>query len=98
MKLMLVFIMLLMVIGCKHALTRQEKEERLKKAMTTYLYEKINNDSQHVKFRVESVSFFEDKAFYDCEFNVHMIQNNHDTAGIMTATISKSFKKVKRKS
>ena len=87
-----------MVIGCKRPLTRQEKEEKLKKAMTTYLYQKINNDSTHVKFRVESVTFFEEKTFYDCEFNVHLIRNNHDTAGIMTATISKSFKTVKRKS
>ena len=86
-----------MVIGCKRALTRQEKEERLKKAMTTYLYQKINNDSAHVKFRVESVTFFEENTLYDCEFNVHLIRDNHDTSGIMTATISKSFKTVKRK-
>ena len=86
-----------MVIGCKRALTRQEKEERLKKAMTTYLYQKINNDSTHVKFRVENVTFFEENTLYDCEFNVHLIRDNHDTSGIMTATISKSFKTVKRK-
>ena len=86
-----------MVIGCKRALTRQEKEERLKKAMTTYLYQKINNDSTHVKFRVESVTFFEENTLYDCEFNVHLIRDKHDTSGIMTATISKSFKTVKRK-
>ena len=95
---MLIFITLFMILSCKHALSRQEKEERLKKAMTNYLYKKINNDSQHVKFRVESVTFFEERAFYDCEFNVHMFTDNHDTAGIMTATISRSFKTVKRKS
>ena len=87
-----------MVFGCKRPLTRQEKEERLKKAMTTYLYQKINDDSTHVKYRVERVYFFEGNTLYDCEFKVHLIRNNHDTSGIMTATISKSFKTVKRKS
>src|SRR3979490_3340481 len=98
MKLALVFMMLLIFKGCKPALSRQEEEEKLKKAMTTYLYEKINNDSTQVKFRVESVIFFKGKSFYDCEFNVHMIRNGQDTTGIMTARISKNFISVKRKS
>ena len=86
------------LISCKHTMTQKDIENQLKKAMQTYLYESINNDSSHVKFRVQDVTFFEDNSNYRCEFHVLMNSGqSKDTTGLMGADISKDFKEVKRK-
>ena len=93
------FALLLMMIACRHATSRNELESNLKKSMTEYLYKSVKNDSSQVKFNVLTVTFFEEKNFYLCEFKVRMKRvNGLDTTGIMSADISKNFSKVMRKS
>ena len=77
---------------------KPDVEKNLKTAMQTFLYNAVNNDSSKVKYRVQSVVFFDDvkNNVYACEFTVNMITRQLDTTGIMRATISKDFKTVKR--
>ncbi len=77
---------------------KARKEARLMQAMQTKLYESINNDSSTTKYRVLSVTYYEDKTVFLCEFKVRLQKTNIDTTGIMTADISKDMKIVRRKS
>jgi hypothetical protein len=98
MKSILLLAVFLVMFACKHATTRNEVERKLKKSMTEYLYNSVNNDSSQVKFNVLNVIFFEEKNIYRCEFDVQMTRpNGRDTTGTMSADISKDFKKVSRK-
>ena len=83
--------------GCKRTLSHDEVETELKKAMALNFYKAINYDSSRVKFDAQSVTYFEDKDFYECEFKVKLTERGHDTTGIMTARISKDFSIVRRK-
>jgi hypothetical protein len=93
-------LLLLALAGC-HTPTakdlREKKEIRLKQAMLQKLYKDINNDSSTVKYEILSVSFFEGREYYNCEFKVHLKQPQLDTTGFMTADISKDMSVVKRK-
>lgn len=92
------YAMLFGMLACKHTLTREEVEDKLKKSMTEYLYKSVNNDSSLVKFKVLNVVFFEEKNMYRCDFDVQMKRiNGGDTTGTMSADISKNFQKVSRK-
>lgn len=71
-------------------------EDDLKNAMQAYLYNAINNDSTNVKYRVQDVTYFEDKDKYICEFKVNLKAKLFDTTGIMKADVSKDFKKITR--
>ncbi len=76
---------------------KENTEERLKKAMTEFLYASVNNDSSRVKYNVQNVTYFEEEIDYQCEFTVHVsVQGQSDTTGKMTAEISKDFEKVTR--
>jgi hypothetical protein len=101
MKPILAILILLSVLSCERpgsADDKSRKEARLMQAMQTKLYQSVNNDSSTTKYRVLSVTYYEDKTVYLCEFKVRL-QNNHiDTTGIMTADISKDMKIVRRKS
>ena len=96
-KIAVVVAALLVGIGCKRKLSHADIEAELKKAMTDHLYKSVKYDSSKVKFNVLSVIFYEDKFSYDCEFQVRMIDKNHDTTGQMSAFISKDFSKVNRR-
>jgi len=98
MKSFILIITLIAAMGCKRTLTHEEVEAELKKAMTENLYKGINYDSAKAKYDVQSVSYYEDKTFFECEFKVRVTNPGHDTTGIMTARISKDFSKVVRKS
>lgn len=89
--------LLLLVFACQTKPTPNDVETRLKKTMSAFLYEKINNDSSAVKFEVKEVSYFADKDFYECEFRVKMTRAGHDTTDMMSARIAKDFSKVVRK-
>ena len=91
-----IFIICLSVfaLSCKQNIATTIEGE-LKKSMNDFLYSNVNYDSSKVKYRVESVNYFEEKDFYDCEFKVRVISAAKDTNGIMTATVSKDFKTVK---
>jgi hypothetical protein len=84
--------------SCERHLSRNETETALKDAFYRFLITQPNYDSTKVRFDVKSVNFFEDKTFFECEFNVHMkMTSGVDTSGFMTARISKDFSSVKRK-
>ena len=92
----LVCLLLLFSFACHKKPTPSEVETRLKRAMSEFLYESVNNDSSKVKFEVNQVMFFADKEFYACEFKVKMLQAGHDTTAGMKARIAKDFSKVVR--
>ena len=97
MKKILACLLLIISLSCQKKPKPAEVEKHLKKAMTSFLYESVNNDSSRVKFYVKEVFFFEDTEFYECEFNVQMQQNGKDTTGVMKARVTKDFSKVNRK-
>lgn len=91
----ILFFALALSCRAKHA-TPAEIENDLKSAMQSYLYSTINNDSSNIKYRVQDVTYFEDKDKYICEFKVNLKEKLFDTTGIMKANISKDFKKIDR--
>lgn len=97
---MIVLLLTLSIWGCKRktADANVKTESRLKAAMQNELYKAVNYDSAKVKYQVLDVTFYEEKSRFVCEFNVRLIQNGHDTTGIMTADISRDMTVVKRKS
>lgn len=97
MKKILACLLFLAALSCQKKPKPAEVQMHLKKAMTEFLYESVNNDSSKVKFEVKDVIFFEDVNFYECEFNVRMMQGSKDTTGAMKARITKDFSKVSRK-
>ncbi len=85
------------ITACQKKPKPEEIQQHLKKAMTEFLYNSVNNDSTRVKFRVQEVIYFEQDNGYECEFKVGMIQNEKDTTGVMKALVTKDFAKVSRK-
>ncbi|SRR5579871_130689 len=83
--------------SCERHLTIEETQTALKSAMQHFLDSQNNVDTSKVKFSVLEVEYFEDKAKYDCEFKIKMRLPDHDTTGIMGASVSKDFSTVKRK-
>jgi hypothetical protein len=89
--------LLLFLFACERRSTPAEVENNLKSAMIRFL--ENGKDTDKVKFRATKVTFYEDRLYYDCEFQIHMLvpEKNIDTVGYMTAQISKDFETVKRK-
>jgi hypothetical protein len=97
-KLFILIAAVFSIFSCKRNLSSSDVETELKKALTNHLYKSIQYDSNRIKYDVQTVTYFEDKTFYECEFKVRVIAlPNHDTTGTMTARISKDFSKVSRK-
>jgi hypothetical protein len=93
------FPLLLMSIfaACNANLSAGELKETLKTTMNDYLYKSVNYDSSKVKYRVQDVIYYDDKNYYDCEFDVlMMVTDERDSLGKMNAKISKDFKTVLR--
>jgi hypothetical protein len=74
----------------------------LKSAMSDYLNKDPRSKDKY-QYDVTSVTYFEDKSFYICEFKVHMTsamtaQNVRkvDTIGSMKVKIDKNFKVISR--
>lgn len=97
MKKILACLILLSVFACQKKPKPDEVEQRLKKAMSEFLYQSVNNDSSRVTFDVKEVIYFEEAEGYECEFKVNMAQAGKDTLGVMKATVTKDFTKVSRK-
>jgi hypothetical protein len=97
MKKILLGAVLLLAFACKPKPTSTDVENRLKRAMSEFLYAKVNNDSSQVKFNVKDVTYFADAEFYECEFHVQMTRGGRDTTDMMRARIAKDFSKVVRK-
>jgi len=98
MKYFAIAMALVAVIGCKRKLSGTDIENELKNAMRQHLYKAIKYDSAKTQFDVQTVTYFEDKNSFECEFKVRVTAHNYDTTGIMRATVSKDFSKVIRKS
>lgn len=90
-------LVLLLLFACQKKPKPSEVQQHLKKAMTEFLYQSVNNDSSRVKFDVREVIYFEDVNAYECEFRVRMQQQGRDTTGVMKATVTRDFAKVSRK-
>jgi hypothetical protein len=90
----------ILMLSCLKKTGRKQVEENLEAAMDLFLNHKPGVDTSQVKFNVLSVTFYEDKRIYRCEFRVNMKQKLDgklkDTTGIMGASISKDFKNVSR--
>jgi hypothetical protein len=97
MKKILIGMALLLAFACKQKPTPADVENRLKRSMSSFLYEKVNYDSFAVRFTIQDVTYFADKDFYECEFRVKMSRGGHDTTDIMRARVAKDFSKVIRK-
>lgn len=97
MKKLLYTLLFLCALACQQKQKPNDLEHQLKKAMTAFLYETVNNDSARVQFQVTEVAYFKDTEFYECEFQVRMKQEGLDTIGAMKARITKDFSKVLRK-
>jgi|SRR6516162_4309116 hypothetical protein len=90
--------LILFLGSCSRKLSHEQVEEKLKEAMKTFLHQQeFRYDTTKTEFTIDSVVYYEDKTFYECEFNVHLKKKNYDTSGVMTARISKDFLSVKRK-
>lgn len=103
MKKSILFICLMMSMACHKKLSKEEIESELVKTMSSYL----NNQPKSITtigFDVQSVTFFEEKNVYLCEFKIHMKGKNTndssikkiDTTGTMKAIIDKNFILIKR--
>ncbi len=90
--------LVLLATACNVAPTKTDVENNLKSAMNSYLNTQPGIDSAKVKFNIQTVTYFEDTTFYECEFKVKETRGNWDTIGVMTARVSKDFVTVKRKS
>lgn len=86
-------------IACKKKPNDAGVENNLSNAMLNYLWTTHKKDTSDVKFQILSVYYYEEKPFYECDFNVHMrvLSKNYDTTGVMKARVSKDFNTVKRK-
>jgi hypothetical protein len=94
-----ILIFFLMLFACNANPSPDVLKEKLKSAMTTFLYKRVNFDSSKVKYKVQDVIYYDDKEknYYDCQFKVLMsVPNKKDTVGFMFAYISKDFKDIKR--
>ena len=96
-KIVSCIIIVFFFFACSQKPTAADLENRLKKTMSAFLYQSVQNDSSKVKFLVKDVLYFADKDFYECEFHVQMQQQGHDTTDLMRARIAKDFSKVVRK-
>lgn len=96
MRKVIVILFLFFSASCQHTPTPVDVEANLKSAMSDYLT-KHNGDSGKVKFDVKTVTYFDEKTRYNCEFDVKETMGNWDTTGSMGAWISKDFTKVERK-
>lgn len=98
MKLTTFLLILALGISCKRALSPAEVKDNLEKAMAARLLEEQGGDTTRFKFKMLDVNYFEDKDFYECEFQVRLLrQNGTDTTGIIRGRVSKDFSKVTKK-
>ena len=90
-------IVALLAVSCHTDSKPADISQELKNAMSHYLYKNIQFDSSKVKYRINSVAYFEESTYYNCVFEVRMILPAKDTVGIMKATIAKKdFEQIKR--
>jgi hypothetical protein len=98
-KILFITLALAVLAGCKRKLSRAEVESNLGAAMYKALISRPGFDPGKDSIVIKSVLYYEEPEVFDCQFEVHMhLSNGYDTTGIMNATISKDFGRVRRKS
>ena len=98
MKLAPLLLLFSVALSCKRSLSPAEVKDNLEKAMTAKLLEEQGGDTTRMKFRMLDVNYFEDKDFYECEFQVRLLrQDGTDTTGLIKGRVSKDFSKVSKK-
>ena len=84
--------------ACERKLTREQVKDNLEKTMTEYLRKEQPSGTPPLKFKMEEVSWFEEQAYYICEFTVRLTRpDGTDTTGIIKSRISKDFSHVTKK-
>ncbi|MBS1949047.1 MAG: hypothetical protein JST47_14895 [Bacteroidetes bacterium] len=98
MRKLILLLAIFMFSSCEKKPSPAETSKHLISAMSKYLASE--NDTNKFKFQVLGVEYFEDSAFYECDFTIKMraIKAGKDTVGIMRARISKNYEAVKRRS
>ena len=87
-----------MLTACERKLTREQVKENLEKTMTEYLQNQQQPGAPPLNFKMEEVSWFEESAYYICEFTVKLTRpDGTDTTGIIKSRISKDFSHVTKK-
>ena len=85
------------VISCIKKASKADIEKSLMTAMSNHLNADPRIDSSVIRFKVLSVTYYEEVVNYACEFKIEMKTDHSDTTGFMTARISKNFEKVIRR-
>ncbi|MGN6249334.1 MAG: hypothetical protein ACTHNG_13345 [Ginsengibacter sp.] len=97
MKTLLAFVLFFFVLSsCKQkVLSGVALENKLKETMKNYLDTTMLAGT---KITVKDVAFYPEasKKLYNCRFHVRVQYNNHDTTGIVAASITNDFKTVDR--
>lgn len=97
MKRFLIFLLCFFIlVSCKpKVLSGVALQNKLIETMHNYLDTTLQPG---VQATVKDVAFYPEasKKLYNCRFNVHMQYKNHDTTGVVVATITNDFKTVKR--
>lgn len=90
------FIFFFLVSGCKQkVLTGVALQNKLKETIHNYLDTTLLPGTQ---ITVNDVAFYPEasKKLYNCRFHIHMQYKNHDTTGIVVASITNDFKTIER--
>ncbi len=87
----------IIMVSCIKKPSKADIESSLITAMSKHLNSDPQIDTSVVKFKVLSVTYYEEVVNYACEFKVEMKTDHSDTTGLMTARISKNFDKVIRR-
>jgi hypothetical protein len=94
---LLIYVFGITQVSCVKKPSKADIEKSLITAMGNHLNADPQIDTSVVKFKVLSVTYYEEVVNYACEFKVEMKTDHSDTTGIMTARISKNFDKVIRR-
>jgi hypothetical protein len=84
--------------SCERRLSSAELKDNLEKTMTEYLQKEQDPNAAPLNFKMVDVSWFEEPAYYVCEFTVKLTRpDGTDTTGIIKSRISKDFSRVTKK-
>ena len=94
-KLFYFLLMLTWISGCKQ---KESAKELVEKNLIHAMEENLNSAAPAgTRFTVKDVVYYEEEKIYVCEFHVQMKSPDKDTAGVMTADVTRDFAKVFRK-
>ena len=87
---LLLFALSSMSYACQRKSKQQDTKEQLEKTMAGFLYHHQAGQGAKLHFAVQDVTWFEEPAYYICEFKITMtLPDGRDTTGIMKEKVSK---------